>query len=1320
MGRKRKKSVKKVSVLVKLRRLVIGILVSAVVLLAIVIGTARVFFLQAPKYQAQIEQQVSAVIGAPTKIDEVDVRWRWRGPEIWLRRLTVTPATDVRTTIDRVQVNIALWHWLRTRQWTAKHVYLQRPKLQLIVNADHEVLWGERSLTSLANVDQKESGHSALALLPNKFGLTINSAEFTIVDRRHGEKKEQQWQLTDFHSRARLRKNHWRFELGTDLPAGLGQYFEFELEVDDLNRAAKSPTWQAMGRGLGLELDAWQKLLPELPATLEEELAAIPQLSGSSELVLTVAGEAQAVEQWVAQIFARDFVFEFSEKTESTWQADTLSTLLTWRRAPRGWQFDADDIEITRAGESWPQPGSIKIEATRSDGETESEVDVSRSIKASADFVRVSDLSQMIQNVSNMVGITKLPVGKWRGDIRNLKSVWHVSDKQLERFKINADIERFAIAWPAADLTVSGLTGRLSADEQNAEFVLVDTTDVELTAPAVFSRPLQLGTMTGRIAWQRDANGWSIETQDAHVESAVTSARVVTRFTKKHDIEQPYLNFHATVERLDANAFMHQYLPTGRMPKQLAPYLQQAFVKGVARGELGIAGPIDQLPYGEDATFSGQFAYNDAEFRPGPGWPLATAVNAKVAFDGPSIHADNIIAFSHDLSMENGTVDIADVRKAVVHVHIPEINGRLSDYKKYLINSPLKNRTGGRLRPIAASGEGAMDLKMRIPVSNLKGTTSKAITVVKNGGLKRAEWPTELTKVNGQLLFDNGRWSSKGLSGAIFGRRVSMAVQAVDEADHLSDFELAPSAHTVMHLAGKLKASDFANVDPMLAEFTDGESQWDVNVVMPKLDDNQGYFQFGMQSDLDGIAVDLPEPLAKSASGIEPWSMQLDFSEENRIRGHMKWVPRLNAEFDWRLENQTWVLDRSTLALGIDRAAHLRPFPGLVVTGRVDQVAFDRWWPVFSGSQMTSEAAPESNFSLGELQSVDLWCDQAEVLGWPLDDLRIQVNRSGQEWLVQFDSEKLAGVVFFPFELEPGQPITANLDRFYWQASGEQISNEFDPKSLPAMRLEVKDFRFKDINAGTLFAQLKPLPDGIKIVPFSTVSDALEMHGEVVWRQDEAGDHSELHLQMKSSDVKQAMKDLAFDPALEADLADVRLNLRWEDSLRMKDLDELDGDISLTVLSGQLYGFDPGAGKILGLLSIASLPKRLSLDFRDVFDKGLGFDRIEGDFEIHSGLAETENLTLEGPAGLLAVVGSADLVDRIYDQTAVVQASVGSALPVAGVVAGGPVVGAALLVFSELFKKPLQEMSALTYRITGSFDDPVIERVVVTEEEALF
>jgi uncharacterized protein YhdP len=191
----------------------------------------------------------------------------------------------------------------------------------------------------------------------------------------------------------------------------------------------------------------------------------------------------------------------------------------------------------------------------------------------------------------------------------------------------------------------------------------------------------------------------------------------------------------------------------------------------------------------------------------------------------------------------------------------------------------------------------------------------------------------------------------------------------------------------------------------------------------------------------------------------------------------------------------------------------------------------------------------------------------------------------------------------------------------------------------------------------------------------------------------------------------QTLRDMGYGDTITGKQGTVVAHVTWPGAPDSELLGRLSGTVSIQIDDGQLLSVQPGAGRIFGLMSVAALPRRLSLDFTDFTDKGLAFDSIRGDFTLKSGDAFTENLLLKGPAAEIGVVGRTGLGERDYDQTAVVTGSLGQSLPVAGALAGGPVVGAALLVFSQIFKEPLKGITRGYYRITGSWDNPVVQRL---------
>jgi uncharacterized protein YhdP len=153
--------------------------------------------------------------------------------------------------------------------------------------------------------------------------------------------------------------------------------------------------------------------------------------------------------------------------------------------------------------------------------------------------------------------------------------------------------------------------------------------------------------------------------------------------------------------------------------------------------------------------------------------------------------------------------------------------------------------------------------------------------------------------------------------------------------------------------------------------------------------------------------------------------------------------------------------------------------------------------------------------------------------------------------------------------------------------------------------------------------------------------------------------------------------------------------------------------VQVALDKGQIVGLKPGAGRVLGLASLGELRRRLALDFSDLTDKGFAFDTARGSFDLHDGSARTDDVLIRGPAAEIGLIGRVGLKNRDYDQTAVVTGHVGT-LPLAAFVAG-PVVGGVALLFSQVFKPALKGLVRGYYRITGSWDNPTVERIKSAE-----
>jgi uncharacterized protein YhdP len=271
-------------------------------------------------------------------------------------------------------------------------------------------------------------------------------------------------------------------------------------------------------------------------------------------------------------------------------------------------------------------------------------------------------------------------------------------------------------------------------------------------------------------------------------------------------------------------------------------------------------------------------------------------------------------------------------------------------------------------------------------------------------------------------------------------------------------------------------------------------------------------------------------------------------------------------------------------------------------------------------------------------------------------------------------------------------------------------SNLGDPHGIPAINFHAAELTWGERQFGDVQATLAKLDDGISLKDLNVTSANFNVSAKGEWRGKDAG-LGRIEGTLTSSDVQDTLKQLGYAEVIDAKSGRMDFDLSWIGAPTDESLSEATGHVQLALDKGQIVGLKPGAGRVLGLASVAALPRRLALDFSDLTDKGLAFDTVRADFDLREGSAYTDNVLVKGPAAEIGLIGRVGLKNKDYDQTAVVTGNLGSSpLPLAGFV-GGPVLGAAVLLFTQVFKQPLKGLARGYYRITGSWDNPTVERI---------
>lgn len=193
-------------------------------------------------------------------------------------------------------------------------------------------------------------------------------------------------------------------------------------------------------------------------------------------------------------------------------------------------------------------------------------------------------------------------------------------------------------------------------------------------------------------------------------------------------------------------------------------------------------------------------------------------------------------------------------------------------------------------------------------------------------------------------------------------------------------------------------------------------------------------------------------------------------------------------------------------------------------------------------------------------------------------------------------------------------------------------------------------------------------------------------------------------------DAGRLLSRMAMPNLLYAGTGQLNGRLSWQGSPLHPDIPSLHGDVNLDVRKGQFLKANAGAGRLLAVMSLQALPRRLTLDFRDIFSEGFAFDFVRGDIHLESGVASTNNMQMKGVNAGVVLEGSANILQETQNIHVLVVPELDAMTASLVATAINPVIGAGTFLAQFFFSKPLAQAAAQEFHIQGSWSDPIVER----------
>ena len=873
------------------------------------------------------------------------------------------------------------------------------------------------------------------------------------------------------------------------------------------------------------------------------------------------------------------------------------------------------------------------------------------SIDAYSSYLQLADTAHLI---NDLAVLDKTPMKLLRqlsprGELSDMHVQLQLGDQPKHKAVVSTRFKDLSIKPYKSFPGIDGLDGSVWTNQQHGVVKFADSS-LQLALPTLFREPFAISQLDGEVQWWHAYDAWHISTP----ELAVANSDIQTDFGLEMSFPDngasPFLDLQAHFTNGDAQ-HISRYLPVSIMDPELVDWLDHGIVSGrVKAGNALFHGRLANFPFPQQhGTFVVDFQGEDILLDYRKGWPRIVAKALEANFTGSGMSLQVSSGTLYHTRLYDTTVAIDQFMLPVLTV-AGKFNGDTDDAVRFLVESPIAPGAASFYKQSQISGETAGGISLSIPLSDdakkTHSTTYQGDVELKRSQLQAWNQQLEVNNISGHLHFSPSGVYSKQLSGWFSGQPTQFNVTSHEvKQQQIIDVSMQGMLD-MAKLTDKLQLSG-------LEKRLSGKTRWQG---MLRIGDEEGIdpgmVSLHITSHLQGLRIDLPPPLRKAPQDYQDLDLSMKFTEDERIPLDLTLGNTLNAALLLQAPSgQPLQLEKGVLQFSAQPAV-LPAENQLVIRGSIPEFPLDEWQAIIH--QLASD------------QKVSA-----------LDQL--------------------------------GLPVI--LDLGYLNITSHQdvpTGPAEDPHKVSSVNGEIHDLVYNDLHLGHLLLKTSRDPDGLRIDQIKIDSPIMQITGQGSWLLRQGKQRTNILLSLKTENLGNMISRLGYKGVIKNGKAKFAIQLNWPDSPNRFNVAKLNGTLGVVIDNGTLSDVNPGAGKVIGLLSLTELPRHLVLDFSDM-GHGLQFKQILGQLDIVDGDAFTENLHIISTIALIDIDGRTGLAKRDYDLDVSVAPNVSNTLPVISWLAWGGQIGALTFVIDQLFGKKFNESIATAYRVTGSWEKPEIK-----------
>ena len=1276
------------------------------VIAAIVITLVRFWLPQVDHYRADIEQWTSGYIGMPVTFGSIHIQWKKLRPQLVIRDACLHKKIDEPSVacVKEAHLALDLLAALQGGMPELSDLTLVGVNLSVLRRSD-----GSFSIIGLEGMPTDPHTQAVMQQwLMKQDHLVIKDSQLRWRDERSGQERQFVHAHLGLHNSGEHHYLSGTVAMMPDPATNIKVALELQGNIFEGN------DWSGKGYVEGVAVKPAQWLAGRTLADVGMSAGDVSfKLWGAwrNARLQRIQGEAALTDLQLKNSAAQGCASVAGAGCAGATGMSSLSLPklaghFDWRRNAQGWRLDADRVVLARAGDAKGAANKIPARKEINFKVAMTQQDSATVVELGAHDVRLQDgvtlmlLSNLVDDTAREA-LTAMRPSARLGNTYIRYQHDEATDKHTLVARTSFNDLDFS-GWKNLP-TVTGLDGSVQVNDQSGSLVL-DTAKAQLSFDGLFRAPLSLDTLRGSVAWRHQDGGWRIQTPALAVANADIGGSVQATIDIPDDSASPFISLVADFSKGNIE-HAARYLPVSIMPQDTVTWLDRALISGtVTHGQALFHGRVVDFPFETGSTQAGgqllgrfevRFNVSDGVLDYAPGWPRLEKIDTEVVFSERRMEINAVAANSLESQIQQVRVTIGDLGGSppVLVIH-GQAEGPTADVLRYVRETPLNKKIGKYFESAHAQGRSMLDLEIQMPLAatatdRIKGTLGfdNSSLVFTDVGL---EGGVEFSQARGALSFTESTLTARDIRAVLFGEAIGIDVTTLaTQAEQHNAFRF--------EARGKIDAKTLVQrFKTPLFNYFKGESNWLATLRVADSEQGVPSAVLRIESLLKGMAITLPAPFSKSAAQPRGLIMETALPHTANTTFNVKYGDFFKSVFS--VNND--VVERGEMRLGSGGGVTLPSVPGWRILGELPELSITEWVSFVEAGSGAGGEMRSGAMSALQVNEVDARIGSLEIFGQSLKDARVQAKYSVQEWSGSIASNRITGRLRVPHDIHA--PMSADFDALEWTQGNDKNRDAkermIDPRQIPPLRITSKRFTYHGMELGSLNLATSQQPTGLRVDNLQMTSDATKITALGDWLVDkQMQSMTTLNLSINSNNLDKSFRAFGFADTFAEGTGRAELTVHWAASPAAFTLAQLQGNLRMDLKKGRLLDVDPGAGRVFGLMA---------LNFKGLFSKGFSFDSIAGDFVITDGNAHTTNLTMDGPSAHVAVQGRVGLAAKDYDQHITVTPRSSTALPLAGVLTGGPGLGAAMFLFQKLFQSELDRITRYQYTVKGAWNNP--------------